>query len=142
MLDYKWTEIMTVFRTPPEDIDPGAKQENTYREVISLQAILVTATIALLAYIQKEPLFQVRAEVIFALLAGVPLVGLYNVVRGRRNTPQGEIFVYTRPVRVYARQVLFLAILVVIGASYMYWQGLLPGQEAANSPPTATGAVE
>ena len=138
MIEYKWTEMMTVFRTPPEDIDPNAKQENTFREVISLQAILVTATIALLAYIQKQPLFQVRAELVFALLAGVPLVGLYNVVRGRRRTPQGEIFVYTRPVRVYARQVLFLALLVVLGASYLYWQGLLPGQE---SEPVATSSA-
>ena len=135
MLDYKWTELMTVFRTPPEDIDPAAKQENTFREVISLQAILVTATIALVAYVQKEPIFQMRAKLVFALLAGIPLVGLYNVARGRRRTPQGEIFVYTRPVRVYARQVLFLSLLVVLGASYLYWQGLLPGQgvEAAGA---------
>ncbi|MBX9788108.1 MAG: hypothetical protein K2Y37_04275 [Pirellulales bacterium] len=97
----------------------------------------MTATIALVAYVQKEPLFQERAELVFALLAGIPLVGLYNVVRGRRNTPQGEIFVYTRPVRVYARQVLFLALFLVLGASYLYWQELLPGQ-ATETPEVAT----
>lgn len=123
-----WKELVAVLRSPVDDASPAGNQANTYREVIALQAIFVTLTIALLAYIQKEPAFRARVAATFVLLALVPIMGLCHIIRGRTRTAAGEVFTYTRPVRVYARQALAVALLILLGLSYSYWQGLLPGQ--------------
>jgi len=126
-----WDEIKAICKRPPEDDEPTIAQANTFREVAALQAILVTLTIALLAYIQREPNFQAHTDLVFVLLASVPISGLYQIVRARCPTPRGDVYLYTRPIRVYARQSFFLALAIVLGASYFYWRGQLPGQEHA-----------
>ena len=127
-----------ICRKPPEDREPTVAQANTFREVVALQAILVTLTIALLAYIQREPDFEPRTDLVFILLAGIPISGLYQIVCARCATPQGDVYLYTRPIRVYARQSFFLALAIVGGASYFYWQGQLPGQEHPDPRPPIT----
>lgn len=122
--------MVAVFRTPPADATPCLNQANSYREVISLQAVFVTLIVALMAYIQREPIFQVRVDAMFALLTAVPIIGLFHIVRGRVQTPQGEIYVCTQPVRAYARQAFLLDLLIVITVSVLYWQGQLPGQRS------------
>jgi hypothetical protein len=121
-------KLTAVFRRPPEDSKPCVNQANSFREVVSLQAVFVTLTVALLAYIQREPAFQVRADAMFALLTAVPIIGLYHIVRGRVRTPEGEIYVCTQPVRAYARQAFILDLLIVAAVSLLYWRGQLPGQ--------------
>jgi len=121
-------KIVAVFRSPPEDVTPCVSQANSYREVISLQAVFVTLTVALLAYIQRDPSFQVRVDAMFAALTAVPIIGLFHIVRGRVRTPQGEVYVCTQPVRAYARQAFILDVLIVLAVSYLYYQGQLPGQ--------------
>jgi len=120
--------LVAVFRPPPADITPCVSQANSYREVISLQAVFVTLTVALLAYIQRDPTFQVRVDAMFALLTAVPIIGLFHIVRGRVRTQDGEVYVCTQPVRAYARQAFLLDLLIVAAVSYLYWQGQLPGQ--------------
>ena len=120
--------LVAVFRSPPADVIPCVSQANSYREVISLQAVFVTLTVALLAYIQRDPSFQVRVDAMFALLAAVPIIGLFHIVRGRVRTPQGEVYVCTQPVRAYARQAFMLDVLIVAAVSYLYYRGQLPGQ--------------
>lgn len=127
MLEF-WNRLSAVFRSPPADVTPCVSQANSFREVISLQAVFVTLTVALLAYIQREPSFQFRADAMFALLTAVPIIGLFHIVRGRVRTPQGDVFVCTQPVRTYARQAFILDVVIVLAISYLYWQGQLPGQ--------------
>lgn len=119
---------MALLRSPPADATPCVTQANSYREVVSLQAVFVTLTVALLAYVKSAPTFEVRVDAMFALLAAVPIVGLFQIVRGRIKTPQGDIYVCTQPIRVYARQSLILDVLIVAMVSCLYWQGQLPGQ--------------
>jgi hypothetical protein len=121
-------KLVAVFRSPPADVTPCVSQANSYREVISLQAVFVTLTVALLAYIQRDPTFDVKTDIMFAMLTAVPIIGLFHIVRGRVTTPQGEVYVCTQPVRRYARQAFLLDVLIVAVISYLYWQGLLPGQ--------------
>src|SRR5215213_6359732 len=93
------SRLVAVFRPPPADITPCVSQANSYREVISLQAVFVTLTVALLAYIQRDPTFHVRVDAMFALLTAVPIIGLFHIVRGRVRTQEGEVYVCTQPVR-------------------------------------------
>ena len=123
-----FANLFSVFRAPPADVVPCVSQANSYREVISLQAVFVTLTVALLAYIQRDPSFQVRVDAMFALLTAVPIIGLFHIVRGRVRTPQGDVYVCTQPVRRYARQAFLLDVTIVLAVSYLYYQGQLPGQ--------------
>ena len=118
--------------TPPtqaSSVDPPPKSENTFRDVISLQAIVVTLTIGLLAYIQREPGFSLKVEVGFLLLVLGPLSGLWRISRAVNRTAAGDVFLYTPAVRRYAMQMLLISLLLVVGASVFYWAHLLPGQE-------------
>jgi hypothetical protein len=121
-------KLTAVFRSPPEDAKPCVNQANSFREVVSLQAVFVTLTVALLAYIQSAPEFQVRVDAMFALLTAVPIIGLYHIVRGRVKTQEGDVYVCTQPVRAYARQAFILDLLIVLAVSVLYWRGQLPGQ--------------
>ncbi len=127
MLEY-CNKLISVLRPPPADATPCVSQANSYREVISLQAVFVTLTVALLAYIQRDPTFQVRVDAMFAVLVAVPIIGLFHIVRGRVRTQQGDVYVCTQPVRAYARQAFILDLLIVVAVSYLYWRGQLPGQ--------------
>lgn len=117
-----------LFRAPPDDVTPCVSQANSFREVVSLQAMFVTLTVALLAYVTSEPVFQVRVDLLFAVLASLPLLGLFNIVRGRVKTEAGDVYVCTKPVRSYARQSIIMDVGLVIGLSWLYWRGQLPGQ--------------
>ena len=123
-----WNALAGLFRSTQDDADPCLEQANSFREVVSLQAVFVTLTVALLAYVQSAPDFQVRVDVMFALLAAVPILGLYQIVRGRSRTPEGVIYVCTKPIRAYAKQSIILDILIVALVSLLYWQRQLPGQ--------------
>ncbi len=117
-----------VFTSPPDDVTPCVSQSNSFREVVSLQAMFVTLTVALLAYVNSEPVFQVRVDLLFAVLALLPLVGLVNIVRGHVKTDSGDVYVCTQPVRSYARQSIIMDLAIVAGLSWLHWQGQLPGQ--------------
>ena len=120
--------IDVVCGTPPDDVTPCVDQANSFREVVSLQAMFVTLTVALLAYVNSAPVFQVRVDVLFAVLALLPMLGLSNIVRGHVKTESGDVYVCTKPVRAYARQSMILDVLVVVALSWLYWWGQLPGQ--------------
>jgi hypothetical protein len=120
--------IAAVFRTPPDDGIAGAAQANSFREVVSLQAIFVTLTVALLAYVNSAPTFQFRVDAIFAVLASLPVLGLAAIVRSHVKTDAGDVYVCTKPIRDYARQSMILDIAIVVGVSLLYWRGQLPGQ--------------
>ncbi|MGD9722903.1 MAG: hypothetical protein AB7O59_22325 [Pirellulales bacterium] len=123
-----WNHLTAVWGTPAEDATPCTTQANSYREVVSLQAVFVTLTVALLAYVQSAPTFQFRVDAMFALLAAVPIIGLYQIVRGRIRTEQGDVYVCTQPIRAYAKQSLILDLSIVVAVSLLYWQRQLPGQ--------------
>jgi hypothetical protein len=120
--------IDVVFASPPDDATPCVSQSNSFREVVSLQVMFVTLTVALLAYVNSEPAFQVRVDLLFAVLALLPLVGLFNIVRGHVKTDSGPVYVCTKPIRSYARQSIIMDLAVVAGLSWLHWQGQLPGQ--------------
>ena len=120
--------IDVVCGTPPDDVTPCVTQANSFREVVSLQAMFVTLTVALLAYVNSAPLFQLRVDVLFTVLALLPMLGLYNIVRGHVKTESGDVYVCTKPVRAYARQSMILDVLIVAALSLLYWWGQLPGQ--------------
>ena len=120
--------ISVLFRPPANDITPCVTQANSFREVVSLQAMFVTLTVALLAYVNSAPTFQVRVDAIFASLASLPLLGLYHIVRGHVKTEAGDVYVCTKPIRTYARQSMILDLLIVAAVSLLYWWGQLPGQ--------------
>jgi hypothetical protein len=90
--------------------------------------MFVTLTVALLAYVNSEPAFQVRVDLLFAVLALLPLVGLFNIVRGHVKTDSGPVYVCTKPIRSYARQSIIMDLAIVAGLSWLHWQGQLPGQ--------------
>ena len=127
---------MSVFRdvidvvcgTPPDDVIPCVTQANSFREVVSLQAMFVTLTVALLAYVNSAPVFQVRVDVLFTALALLPMLGLWNIVRGHVKTDSGPVYVCTKPIRSYARQSMIMDVVIVAGLSWLHWQGQLPGQ--------------
>ena len=116
--------------TETSSVEPPLKPENTFRDVISLQAIVVTLTIGLLTYIQREPSFTLKVEVGFLLLVLGPLSGLWRISRAVNRTAAGDVFLYTPAVRRYAMQMLLISLLLVVGASVFYWAHLLPGQES------------
>lgn len=108
---------------------PTPKPENSFRDVISLQAIVVTLTIGLLAYIQREPAFALKVELTFLLLVGGPLSGLWQITSATNRSAEGDVHLYTPAVRQYAWQTFLVGLLVVVAASVFYWAHLLPGQE-------------
>ena len=117
-----------VFRSPPDDITPCVTQANSFREVVSLQALFVTLIVALLAYVNSAPAFQVRVDVLFAVLASLPVLGLYRIVCSHVKTEAGDVYVCTKPIRDYAQQAMILDLAIVVVVSTMYWLGQLPGQ--------------
>jgi hypothetical protein len=117
-----------IFRTPPDDVPPCVDQANSFREVVSLQALFVTLTVALLAYVKSSPAFDVRVDLLFALLAVLPVMGLSHIVTSRVRTEGEEVYVCTKPIRDYARQAMILDIAIVVGVSLLYWLRQLPGQ--------------
>jgi len=118
-------------------VEPPPKPENTFRDVISVQAIVVTLTVGLLAYIQQEPVFAPKVEVGFLLLVLGPLSGLWRISRAVNRTSAGDVYLYTSAVRQYARQMFLVSLLLVGGVSVFYWAHLLPGQD-----PAATATAE
>lgn len=120
--------VSVVFGTPPDDVPPCITQSNSFREVVSLQALFVTLTVALLAYVNSEPTFQLRVDVLFAVLASLPVLGLHAIVRSRVKTESGEVYVCTKPIRDYARQAMIMDVVIVVAVSLLYWRGQLPGQ--------------
>jgi hypothetical protein len=42
--------LAAVFNTPPDDVPPCVAQANSFREVVSLQALFVTLTVALVRF--------------------------------------------------------------------------------------------
>jgi hypothetical protein len=120
--------LAALFRTPPDDATPCVTQANSFREVVSLQALFVTLTVALLAYVNSAPTFQLRVDAIFAVLASLPVLGLAAIVRSHVKTETGDVYVCTKPIRDYARQAMILDIVIVVGVSLLYWRGQLPGQ--------------
>lgn len=122
--------------SPPENLlvtKPAYKPENSFRDVISLQAIVVTLTIGLLAYIQREPVFTLKVEVGFLLLVMGPLSGLWRISCAINQTSEGKVYLYTPAVQRYAMQIFIVSLLLVGGSSVFYWAHLLPGQETAVS---------
>lgn len=120
--------LTAVFTTPPDDVPPCVEQSNSLREVVSLQALFVTLTVALLAYVRNSPAFELRVDLIFAVLASLPLMGLYHIVRSRVATESGDVYVCTKPIRTFARQAMILDMSIVVGVSLLYWWRQLPGQ--------------
>lgn len=123
-----WNTLNCLLRSPPDARD-DSDQEHSFREVITLQNVLVSQTVALLIYVQGSPDFSVRVELIFAVLSAMPLFGLTNIMVRRRSCSTGPVYVYSCPVRAYAHQVFVLWLLIVLGSAWGYWQGLLPGQQ-------------
>lgn len=118
----------------PAPVESAPKSENSFRDVISLLAIVVTLTIGLLAYIQREPVFTFKVEVGFLLLVFGPLSGLWRISTAANQTPAGRVHLYTPAVRRYAMQMFLVGLLLVAGASFFYWAHLLPGQEGEPRP--------
>ena len=83
--------LTTILSTPPDDVPPCVAQANSFREVVSLQALFVTLTVALLAYVRSSPAFELRVDLIFAVLASLPVMGLYHIVTSRVTTESGEV---------------------------------------------------
>ena len=104
------------------------KPENSFRDVISLQAIVVTLTIGFLAYIQRDPDFTLKVEIGFLLLVSGPLSGLWRITRAHNETSSGLEHLYTPAVRHYAMQSFLIGLVIVGGAAVGYWAYLLPGQ--------------
>lgn len=120
--------LNAVFGTPPDDVPPCVAQANSFREVVSLQALFVTLTVALLAYVRSSPAFELRVDLIFAVLASLPVMGLYHIVTSRVRTESGEVYVCTKPIRDYARRAMIFDMAIVAGVSLLYWWRQLPGQ--------------
>jgi hypothetical protein len=120
--------LSAIFRAPPEDAVPCVDQANSFREVVSLQALFVTLTVALLAYVNSSPRFQLRVDVLFVILASLPVLGLYHIVRGCVKTESGDVYVCTKPIRDYARQSLLADVSIVVVLLCLHWWGQLPGQ--------------
>lgn len=113
---------------PPGDDPPCVEQSNSFREVVSLQALFVTLTVALLAYVRNSPTFELRVDLIFAGLASLPMMGLYHIVTSRVKAESGDVYVCTKPIRTFARQAMILDIVIVVAVSLLYWWRQLPGQ--------------
>ena len=120
--------LAAVFSTPPDDVPPCVAQANSFREVVSLQAVFVTLTVGLLAYVRSSPTFDVRVDLLFAALASLPLMGLYHIVTSRVRAESGDVYVCTKPIRTFARQAMILDIAIVVAVSLLYWGRQLPGQ--------------
>jgi hypothetical protein len=120
--------LAAVFSTPPDDFPPCVAQANSFREVVSLQALFVTLTVALLAYVRGSPTFDLRVDLLFTVLAALPLMGLYHIVRSRVKTESRVVYVCTKPIRTFARQAMILDIAIVVAVSLLYWGRQLPGQ--------------
>jgi len=120
--------LAVVFNTPPDDVPPCVAQANSFREVVSLQALFVTLTVGLLAYVRSSPMFELRVDLLFAVLASLPMMGLYHIVTGRVRTESGDVYVCTRPIRTFARQAMILDIAIVVAVSLLHWWRQLPGQ--------------
>jgi hypothetical protein len=124
-----WRNFFAAFFTsPPDDVTPCVAQANSFREVVSLQALFVTLTVALLAYVNSAPAFQVRVDMLFAVLASLPVLGLYRIVCSHVKTEAGDVYACTKPIRDYARQAMILDLAIVVVVSVLYWLGQLPGQ--------------
>ena len=122
------TFFAAFFTSPPDDVIPCVTQANSFREVVSLQALFVTLTVALLAYVNSSPTFQLRVDLLFAALALLPVLGLHHIVTSHVRTESGDVYVCTKPIRDYARQAMILDVLIVVAVSGLYWWGQLPGQ--------------
>ena len=95
---------------------------------MSLQALFVTLTVALLAYVRSAPVFDLRVDLLFAVLASLPVMGLYHIVSSHVTIESKDVYVCTKPIRDYARRAMILDIAIVAGVSMLYWWRQLPGQ--------------
>jgi hypothetical protein len=120
--------LIAIFGSPPGDVPPCVAQANSFREVVSLQALFVTLTVGLLAYVRSSPTFDLRVDLLFAALASLPLMGLYHIVTSRVRTESKDVYVCTKPIRNFARQAMILDIAIVVAVSLLYWGRQLPGQ--------------
>ena len=120
--------FIAVFSTPPDDVPACTAQVNSFREVVSLQALFVTLTVGLLAYVRSSPTFDPRVDLLFAVLAAIPLMGLYHIVTSRVRAESGDVYVCTKPIRTFARQAMILDIAIVVAVSLLYRGRQLPGQ--------------
>jgi hypothetical protein len=120
--------LAAIFGSPPDDVPPCVAQANSFREVVSLQALFVTLTVGLLAYVRSSPTFDLRVDLLFAALASLPLMGLYHIVTSRVRTESKDVYVCTKPIRNFARQAMILDIAIVVAVSLLYWGRQLPGQ--------------
>jgi len=120
--------LAAVSQTLPDDAPPCVAQANSFREVVSLQALFVTLTVGLLAYVRNSPTFDVRVDLLFAVLAALPMMGLYHIVTSRVGTALGDVYVCTKPIRAFARQAMIFDIAIVLAVSLLYWGRQLPGQ--------------
>jgi hypothetical protein len=120
--------LAAVSQTLPDDAPPCVAQANSFREVVSLQALFVTLTVGLLAYVRNSPTFDVRVDLLFAVLAALPMMGLYHIVTSRVGTASGDVYVCTKPIRAFARQAMIFDIAIVLAVSLLYWGRQLPGQ--------------
>ena len=82
--------LAAVFNTPPDDVPPCVAQANSFREVVSLQALFVTLTVGLLAYVRSSPTFELRVDLLFAVLASLPMMGLYHIVASRAEIAEAK----------------------------------------------------
>ncbi len=121
-------ELASLLKPLPKDAVPPSCPSSSYREVVSLQAVFVTLIIALMVYVQKDPAFHANVDGLFVVLASIPLLGLFQIMRGHVHTPQGDLFLCAQPVRAYARQALVLNLVIVVLILALHLRGQLPGQ--------------
>jgi hypothetical protein len=78
--------------------------------------------------VNSSPRFQLRVDVLFVILASLPVLGLYHIVLGCVKTESGDVYVCTKPILDYARQSLLADVSIVVVLLCLHWWGQLPGQ--------------
>ncbi len=116
-------------------LDPDHKPhtpENSFREVIALQGIVVGQFAALLLYIREHQDYEPRAAMAYLAIFSIPLIGLIAIVWSHQRSGDNLTdYVYSRPVRRYGFVALALSLVFVPTTAYLYSVERLPGQPIA-----------
>lgn len=106
-------------------VSPDGRQGT--RELIALAGIVVTITLAFIAYVQVRPEPNTPTTLVYLGLTGLPWLAMWAIYCVRKF-PDRKTLAFDRSTVMLARCLIWLTFLGVVGTALAFGESLLPGQ--------------
>jgi hypothetical protein len=94
-------------------------------QLVTLQGIFWTSTLALVAYVQKAPDFELSVLAVYVVLAILPIGGVFILFRARQDAKR---LLFDQGTRMFGKWVLASTLFAGTAAGIAYSSHALPGQ--------------